>query len=102
MIYIFPDVVAMIEVFLIGLVVALIGAGGYVFFIYSMHADRNARLRAKYYQNPWETLTPQEEDKDSKKPRLSKGMLIWLIALIISSLMLFLFILAIKCGWIVS
>lgn len=52
MIYIFPDVVAMIEVFLIGLVVALIGAGGYVFFIYSMHADRNARLRAKYYQNP--------------------------------------------------
>ena len=102
MIQIYPDVISMIEVFLIGLVVALIGAGGYVFFIFSMHADRNAQKRAIRYQNPWEILIPQEEDNDSKKPRISKGMLIWLIALIISSLMLFLFVLAIKCGWIVS
>jgi uncharacterized membrane protein YqhA len=40
MIEIYPDVVHMIEVVLIGLVVALVGAGGYVFLVSSMWADR--------------------------------------------------------------
>ena len=45
MIEIYPGVIYMIEVLLIGLVVAIIGAGGFVFFTFSMHADRNARRR---------------------------------------------------------
>jgi len=93
MIEIYPDVIYMIEVFLIGLVVALIGAGGFVFFIFSMHADRNARRRDMLYKNPWEHLNVNNENQPSKKPTLSKGVLIWLVALIISILALTVFLL---------
>ena len=93
MIEIYPDAIYMIEVFLIGLVVALLGAGGYVFFMFSMHADRNARRRDMAYKNPWERLDANHEDEPPKKPALSKGVLIWLIALLISILALTIFLL---------
>ena len=93
MIEIYPDAIYMIEVFLIGLVVALIGAGGFVFFISSMHADRNARCREMAYKNPWERLNLNNDNEPSRKPTLSKGVLIWLIALLISILALTIFLL---------
>ena len=46
MIYIFPDVVAMIEVFLIGLVVALIGAGG-TSFLYTPCTPTETHVSAR-------------------------------------------------------
>ena len=102
MIEIYPDVVHMIEVVLIGLVVALVGAGGYVFFVSSMWADRNAQWRKIARQNPWDSLQGQDESDGAQKPALTKWFWIWLIALLISVLALILFVLAIKFEWIVS
>ena len=96
MIQIFPGGIFMIEVFLIGLVVAIIGAGGFVFFIYSMHADRNARLRKLADHNPWDHMMPEKESEIPKRFRPSKGFIIWLIALIISVSALVLFIILTK------
>ena len=82
----------MIEVFLIGLVVALVGAGGYVFFYSSMQADR--RNAADY--NLWDQMIPREESDKPKRIRLSKGFIIWLIAFIIavSALVIFLMLIS--------
>ena len=91
MIEIYPGVIYMIEVLLIGLVVAIIGAGGFVFFTFSMHADRNARRRDMADKNPWDRIHVNNGNEPSNKPTLSRGMLIWLIALVISILALTLF-----------
>ena len=88
MIQVFPGGIFMIEVFLIGLVVAIVGAGGFVFFAYSMHADR--RNAADY--NLWDHMVPKEESEKPKRFRLSKGFIIWLVAFVIavSALVIFL------------
>ena len=96
MIEIYPGTLYMIEVFLIGLVVALIGAGGFVLFAYSMHADRNAGLRKIADHNPWDVIVPNEEDDTPKRPRLSKGVIIWLVSFIISVTALVVFLLLTK------
>ena len=96
MIQIFPGGIFMIEVFLIGLVVAVVGAGGFVFFIYSMHADRNAVRRKLADHNPWNHMMPENESEAPKRIHLSKGFIIWLIALITSVSALVLFIILTK------
>ena len=83
----------MIEVFLIGLIVALIGAGGFVYFVYSMRDDRIARRREMIGKTPWEDLNVDDKEKQPKKPIITKGVLIWLIALVLSILALTLFLL---------
>ena len=92
MIQVFPGGIFMIEVFLIGLVIALVGAGGFVFFHYSMHADRNAALRRIADNIPWNHIVPEKESDKPKRIHLSKGFIIWLIAFIIavSALVIFL------------
>ena len=92
MVQVFPGGIFMIEVFLIGLVVALVGAGGFVLFSYSMHADRNAARRSIADHNPWDRIVPENESEPPKRIRISKGFIIWLIAFIIavSALVIFL------------
>ena len=93
MIEIYPGVIYMVEVFLIGLIVALIGAGGYVYFVYSMRDDRAARRREIIGKTPWEDLNVDNKEKQLKKPKFTKGVLIWLVALVLSVLTLTLFLL---------
>lgn len=99
MLYYIPNFIDMIEVLLTGIVIALFGAGIYVFFISSMHADRNARWREKYYKNPWETIDPNSEPAPQKKFRLTKYNWMWLIAMAVSIIMLVAFELIFKNGW---
>lgn len=54
-----------LEILFIGVVLALIGAGGYVLFVQSMKDDRGDKRSSRVY-NPWERLS---EHKDTSKPK---------------------------------
>lgn len=54
-----------LEFIFIGVVLALIGAGGYVLFVSSMKDDRSDMRRSRS-SNPWEQLS---EKKDTPKPK---------------------------------
>ena len=99
MLYYIPGAIDMIEVLLIGIVLALLGAGVYVFFVFSMKDDRNDRLREKYLKNPWEAIDPNSEPAPQKKFKLTKYNVIWLIALAVSIIFLVAFELIFKSGW---
>ncbi len=81
-VYIFPGYPVMLEALLIGLLIALIGAAGYTFFSFSMHADRNAEMRKHYYDNPWDTVSGQNNHDEPQKPLRSKGEIVRLILLL--------------------
>ncbi|MBQ9121542.1 MAG: hypothetical protein IJY12_04160 [Clostridia bacterium] len=98
---IYPDISVMLEALLIGFVIALVGASGYVFLVYSMKDDRTDRIREKYVvRNPWDKLSEREE-KESPKNRPSRKIKILLLILIAVLVILILLILAIKFGWLV-
>ena len=65
LIEIYPDYSLMLEILVIGIVIALIGAGGYVLFAYSMRDDRGDKRSSRVY-NPWESLS---EHKETSKPK---------------------------------
>lgn len=54
-----------LEIIFIGVVLALIGAGGYVLFVSSMKDDRSDKRRSRS-SNPWEQLSAQ---KGTSKPK---------------------------------
>ncbi|MBE6542404.1 MAG: hypothetical protein E7672_08155 [Ruminococcaceae bacterium] len=96
---IYPDFQIYLEVALIGLIIALIGAGGFVFFLSSMKDDRADRIRRKLTdQNPWGRMIGQEavEAPKSKGKRKSK---IWMLPLMAIVLLLVFLLLAIKNSW---
>ena len=96
---IYPGFSVMLEVFLIGLLIALIGAGGYTFFIYSMHYDRNAQRRSMSVSSPWDTLNAHNEE-ETQKPGRSNPHKVIMIAVLAVIVILILFILALLLGWI--
>ena len=83
-----------LEVFLTGVLIALIGAAGYTFFIYSMRNDRAEKI-AQRYSNPWDKVSGQDDNKP-QHPRVSKSTLIGLLLLVAASLVLILLILLIS------
>lgn len=98
-IQIYPDFEMILEVVLIGLIIALIGAGGFVFFFYSMRDDRADRIRRKLAeQNPWGSLIGQDavEAPQGRGPRKKKIILI--PVMVILAVLIFL-LLAIKFSW---
>lgn len=99
LIEIYPGFDIMLEALLIGFVIALVGAGGYVFFVYSMKDDHADRIREKYMNNPWDNLSGREEKKSPKNQpsRKIKTVLLSLMAILV---VLIILILAIKFGWI--
>lgn len=95
---VFGDPTVVVEALLIGLVLALVGAGGYVFFIFSMKDDQ-ADKRMERFSNPWdrvsggtEAAAPRRNDRGKTKVILCVliGVLVVLICLL----------LAILLGWI--
>ena len=72
LIEIYPDYSLMLEILVIGIVIALIGAGGYVLFAYSMRDDRGDKRSSRVY-NPWESLSEQSVEKPSKSEEKDKS-----------------------------
>ncbi len=99
-ILIFPaDYSVMLEIALIGLGIALIGAAGFVIFTYSMRDDRADRIRDMMVEdNPWSTVSGQNavEAPQSKDRRISKAGLIRLI--VVFAVLIFI-LAAVKYGW---
>ena len=71
-----------LEIFLSGLIIALIGAAGYTFFVYSMKDDRADKRMNLYYNNPWEKVNKQADMDKQRKSRREKGTVIGIILLI--------------------
>ena len=85
-----------LEVFLTGLLIALIGAAGYVFFVYSMRDDRGDRIRKLYYNNPWEHMGKQADEEEPKRPRVKKSTKIGILLLLAAAVVLILLILVLN------
>lgn len=85
-----------IEIFLTGLLIALLGASGYVFFIYSMRDDRGDRIRKLYYNNPWEQMGKPTDEEEPKRPRMKKSTKIGILLLLAATVVLILLILVLN------
>ena len=95
---IFQSPTVVVEALLIGLVLALIGAGGYTFFIFSMKDDR-AEKRLERMNNPWEKFSNENEAEAPTNPGNAKVKII-LFAVMGVLLVLICLLLAVKLGWI--
>ena len=95
---VFGDPTVVVEALLIGLVLALVGAGGYVFFVFSMKDDR-ADKRLERYKNPWDRMSGEKEAQAPRSPQNRKAKVI-LLAVIGVLLILICLLLAISFGWI--
>ena len=81
--YLFPMGFAIfLEIFLSGLIIALVGAAGYTFFIYSMKDDRADKRRNLYYNNPWEKINKQDDTNKAHRSHREKGLIIGIILLV--------------------
>ncbi len=95
-VYIIPGFPIMLEVFLTGVLIALVGAAGYTFFVFSMKDDREDRASQLYCENPWDVVSEQDGKDKSRKSRPSKNTVIGLILLIAAIIVLILLIWAIN------
>jgi hypothetical protein len=81
---IYPDIYTMLEILIIGFAIALIGAGGYVFFIHSMRKDRSEVIRKRMVSssetgyNPWVKLSVQDENESPKNQTVGKMKIVLL------------------------
>lgn len=99
MIQIYPGFDVILEVALIGLVIALIGAGGFAFFHFSMTDDHADRARRNLVENnPWTILSGQNAAEAPKSKESGKGK-VGLISVIVVLAVLIFLLLAIKYGW---
>ena len=89
-----PTIVA--ESLLLGLILALIGAGGFAFFILSMKDDRGDKIMERV-NNPWETVSRKEETKAPPKSRRRKLKTV-LCVIIVVLVVLICLLLALKFG----
>lgn len=93
--YVWPGLPVMLEVLLIGFIIALVGAAGYTFFVFAMKDDRDEHLMKNYYVNPWDVVgstEPAPPPKKSRKKKIAVTILITL-AVIVAILALLLVIL---------
>lgn len=89
----------MLEVFLTGVLVALIGAAGHTFFVYSMKDDRAEKRLQRYYDAsnyPWEKLSKQDDEDKKRRPRIQKSTLIGIILLLAAVIVLIFLILVVN------
>lgn len=93
-IVLYPGVSIMLEALLIGFIIALIGAGGYTFFIFSMKDDRDDKMRERM-AGPWEKLSGQNEPEIPKSSSHGKRKIVLLILMAVL-LVFILLLLAIK------
>ena len=94
---IFQSPTVVTEALLLGLIIALIGAGGFILFGFSMKDDRADKRMERVY-NPWQQLSNEEDNTPPKKDRRNlKTVLFILLAVLIVLICLFL---AVKFGWI--
>lgn len=99
-IYLLPSFSTLLEGLLIGVLIALIGAAGYTFFVFSMKDDRDAAAVRKHYVNPWDAVSGQDADTKPKKPPRSRSEIIGLVLLLAAIVVLIALILALNLGWI--
>ena len=95
---IFTDSSLYIEILVIAILVALIGAGVYTVLYFSMRYDRIDKIAANIEKNPWEELSVQDAD-EKPKPQTTitkKWLIIKLIQVAAIVIPLILLILAIK------
>lgn len=100
-VFIIPGYPIILEIFIIAVIVALLGAIGYTFFVSSMSDDAadNARKRMN---NPWEKMNVKSSIDDTPdRPKLTKSIIIRLIILSVSILVMVLLLVALMKGWIV-
>ena len=95
---IYPDFVIMLECLLIGFVIALVGAGGYTFFVSSMNNDRREEW-GRRFSNPWDKLSGEDNTPPPKR-RISKPLAILLVVLLAIVVVLSVLLIAIKSAWI--
>lgn len=99
MIQIYPGFDVILEVSLIGLVIALIGAGGFAFFIFSMENDYDDKIRRNLVEhNPWAILSGRDAAEAPKSKESGKGKVGLILLMIVLAVLIFL-LLAIKYGW---
>ena len=106
-VYFIPGLIYVIEIALIALLISLIGAAIYVFFISSMKNDRNEQ-RIKIYANrvsseygfgdgsspnPWDTITCKGADDKPQKKSNPKNVKIG-IALLIAAIIVLIVLIA--------
>lgn len=96
MIYLIPGFLIVLEAVLTAILIALIGAAGYAFFVSSMRDDRAEKRMELYYKNPWDELKKQSEEDEPKKPRIEKSTKIGIILLLAAVIVLLLLILLIN------
>ncbi len=96
MIYLIPGFPIVLEAVLTVVLIALIGAAGYIFFVYSMKDDRNDKIARLHYNNPWDKINNQAAEDKTWKPRRKKGAKISIILLIAAIPVLILLILEIN------
>lgn len=99
-IYLLPSFSTLLEGFLIGVLIALIGAAGYTFFVFSMKDDRDAAAMRKHYVNPWDAVSGQDANAKPQRPPRSGNETVGLILLLAAILVLIVLILALNLGWI--
>ncbi len=88
-IWIFPDFYIMMDAFLVGILIALVGAIGYTFFASSIGDDDDER-RLGDYVTPWDALSGEEQPQ---KKKLSKAAKIRIILLVAAALVLIVYVL---------
>ena len=96
---IYLDYPMILEIALVGLIIAFIGAGGFVFFYYSMKNDRADIVRKKLAeQNPWGHLCGQDSVEASPSSEGKGSKVSWILALSVIAILI-LILLAIKYHW---
>ncbi|MBP3667202.1 MAG: hypothetical protein J6K29_09135 [Clostridia bacterium] len=73
-VYLLPGFLIVLEGVLTVLLIALLGAAGYVLLIYSMKDDRAEKIAKLYYTNPWDSVNRQAAGEEPKKPRRKKSV----------------------------
>ena len=87
-VWIVPNLEMMLEGLFVSVLIALIGAVGYVYFVYSMRDDRADHIRKKIENsNPWERMSAENSNPKPKK-YLPKPFRIIIISLIIANIIL--------------
>ena len=96
---IYLDYPMILEIALVGLIIAFIGAGGFVFFHYSMKDDRADKVRKKLAeQNPWGHLCGQDSVEAPPSDEGKGAKASWILALSVMAVLI-LVLLAIKYHW---
>ena len=95
-VYLVPGFLIVLEGILSVILLALIGAAGYMLFFASMKNDRAAKQETLYRRNPWETINRQDTAENPPKSRWNRETVIGLALLGASVVVLALLILLVS------